>query len=81
MIIKCQVLVSSLLLNISKAKKTFPRVLKPMAQPTRSGQRTSAEERVDRHCSTLCLFLLGVSAVFINVEEYSFQKRVVSIKS
>ena len=50
MIIKCQVLVFSLLFNISKA--TFPRVLKPMAQPTRSSQRTSAEERDSGLCST-----------------------------
>ena len=42
MIIKCQVSVSSLLLNF------FSRVLKAMAQPTRSSQRTSAEERGTR---------------------------------
>ena len=43
MIVKCQVSVSSLLLNIPKA--TFPRVLKAMAQSTRSSQWTSVEER------------------------------------
>ena len=43
MIIKCQVSVSSLLLNVPNA--TFPRVLKTMAQSTRNSQRTSAEER------------------------------------
>ena len=39
MIIDCQVSISSLLVNIPK------HVLKAMAQPTRSSQRTSVEER------------------------------------
>ena len=51
MIIKSQVSVSSLFIKYPKGQEkpflshTFPRVLKVMAQQTRSSQRTSAEER------------------------------------
>ena len=73
MIIKCQVLVSSLLL-IPKAKKrkilsrTFPRVLKAMAQSTRSSQRTSAEERALEVPNKFSIH----SAYLMNQEEVKF---------